>query len=98
GDQRDTAVDGPGDLPGVGEDRLEAPAELGGHVEKRVEAHAGLGLVEDDGDVPVGQAEAAEDGQVPAQVHEARPVRRGQGEDVVADLESGGEHVAEALV
>ena len=97
GDQRHPGVDRPGHLPGVGHDGGEVPSDLGGHV-GQAEPGALLGLVEDHGDVLVGHAEPAQRRQVPAQVHQARPVGRGHGEDVVGHLESGGHDVAEAFV
>jgi hypothetical protein len=96
-DQRDADVDRTGNFPRIGHHRVEAPSELGGHVHG-VEAVVGLGLVENDGDVSRRQPEALEDAEIPAQVHEARPVRRGHGEEVVGGLQGGHEQVAQPLV
>ncbi len=87
-------VDRSGHLPGVGEHRLEPPAELQGHL-GGVKAQVGFRLVQDDGDVGLGHAEALRRRQEGAEIDEARPIRSRQDEKVVRGVEGCGEQIAE---
>src|SRR5205814_2274273 len=94
GQHRHAHVDGAGDLPGVGQDGLEALGEQPGDLAD-VEADVALGLVEDQRDVVGRDPQLVEGLEEHAEVADTGQVDGGQREQVLADVEGGQDDLGE---